>query len=66
MGMFEYEADLAKARSPEDMQFVADAYRAGSDQRASEILNSLRRLSVNGHLSLALFQLEKIIRETGK
>jgi hypothetical protein len=66
MGMFEYEVGLSEARSKEDMKFVAEAYAAGSNQRAAEILSSLKQLSNEGHLNLAWFQVEKIIRETGK
>lgn len=66
MGMFEYEADLAAARSKEDMQFVADAYRAGAKQQIENIIEALRPLSKGGQVSDAWFKIEKIIRETEK
>jgi hypothetical protein len=44
MGMFEYGEDLADAISPTDMQFVANAYRAGQSKSRDEIWNKLEPL----------------------
>lgn len=39
--MFEYGVDLATASSPEDMRFVAEAFKAGQKKQQDEIWSSL-------------------------
>ena len=38
MGMSEYEVDLAEASTPEQMQFVAQAFRAGENKAKQRII----------------------------
>ena len=42
--MFEYTVELSPASSPEDMQFVADAFKAGQKKQQDEIWEKLAPL----------------------
>ena len=62
VGQLEYNIELAKASTPEEMNFVANAFRAGQlkeQQRILDELNSFKNKS--GHVEISFFQLEKII-----
>ncbi len=62
VGQFEYAVGLAKARSPEDMSFVASAFAAGQEKERRRIESELMSLADDsGHLSVATFKLRKII-----
>jgi hypothetical protein len=64
VGQFEYSVGLANASTPEDMEFVASAFRAGELKERKRILSDLEALSDgNGYLSIALFKLRKIIND---
>lgn len=52
--MFEYEVDLSEARSPEDMKFVAEAFRAGELKERERIKLLLDSDSGCGDWALAL------------
>jgi hypothetical protein len=62
MGMFEYRVTLSEARSPEDMQFVANAYRAGQKKEQDEIWSKLEPLFRDyDNLYISKENLKKII-----
>jgi hypothetical protein len=62
MGMFEYEATLAKAISPDDMEFVANAYRAGQKKQQDELWNKLEPMFRDyENLYISKSELKKII-----
>ena len=61
MGQLEYTVGLAKASTPEDMSFVASAFRAGQEKERERIWAALEADSKNGHLQVALFKLRKIV-----
>ena len=62
LGQSEYTVGLAEASSPEDMNFVAKAFRAGQLKERQRI-NEQLEAEANGydHLHIALFKLRKII-----
>lgn len=62
LGQFEYSVGLADASTPEDMNFVAQAFRAGQLKERERISKQLE-IEANGydHLHIALFKLRKII-----
>ena len=62
LGQHEYPVELSKARTPEDMGFVSDAFKAGQQKERERISRELESLA-NGydHLHIALFKLRKII-----
>lgn len=63
VGQSEYVVGLAKASTPEQMEFVASAFRAGQLKEQQRILNELSSfINTSGHVELAFFQLEKIIK----
>lgn len=63
MGQFEYGVDLASPRTPEEMKFVADAFAAGQAKERTRIEQELLAQASGGHLSIAVFKLQKIINE---
>jgi hypothetical protein len=63
VGQFEYGVDLASPRTPQDMQFVADAFAAGQQKERERIEQALTAKSSSGHLSIAVFELQNIINE---
>jgi predicted nucleotidyltransferase len=63
VGQFEYGVDLATPRTPQDMQFVADAFAAGQAKERARIEQALLAESSGGHLDIAIFKLQKIINE---
>lgn len=67
VGQFEYGVELAAASTPEDMQFIADAFRAGQ-QKERERIEAELVAEANGydHLQIALFKLKSIIYQDKK
>lgn len=62
--MFEYEVKLAEPSSPEDMDFVAKAYRAGQSKTQEEIWAKLEpRFRSYNNLYISKDDLKKIIYE---
>jgi hypothetical protein len=61
LGQAEYSVELARARTPEEITFVAKAFTAGQLKERERILAELEPLSKHGTLSIALFKLRKII-----
>jgi|688.fasta_scaffold10041_16 hypothetical protein len=61
VGQFEYGVGLASPTTPEDMQFVADAFAAGQEKERTRIEKALLAESSGGHLNIAVFKLQKII-----
>ena len=62
LGQFEYSVGLAEASTPENMNFVAQAFRAGQLKEQERISKELEA-AANGydHLHIPLFKLRKII-----
>ena len=62
MGMFEYVSGLAKASTPEEMEMVSSAFRAGQIKERERIEQKLIA-EANGkdHLEIVLFKLRNII-----
>jgi hypothetical protein len=52
------------AKTKEDMKFVADAYAAGQLKEQDRILAEIEKYRENGHVRLAWFVVEGIIRDT--
>jgi predicted nucleotidyltransferase len=63
VGQFEYGVELADARTPEEMKFIADAFAAGQAKERARIEQALIAEASSGHLSIAVFKLQKIINE---
>jgi len=63
VGQFEYGVGLASPTTPEDMQFVADAFAAGQAKERARIEQALIAEASSGNLSIAVFKLQKIINE---
>lgn len=62
MGHFEYSVGLANASTPQDMEFVAGAFRAGELKERQRITDALEaEVDGSGHITMALFKLRKII-----
>lgn len=62
VGQFEYSVGLSTASTPEDMEFVASAFRAGEQRERQRIMSELESLAKgSGYLEIALFKLRKII-----
>lgn len=62
MGMFEYEAQMSNARSPEDMSFVADAFRAGEKKQQDKIWEKIDQIIDNSnYLNISKDSIRKII-----
>ncbi len=62
VGQFEYGVALSTASTPKDMEFVANAYRAGEQKERQRIYKKLQTLTNNGgYISIPLFQLKEII-----
>lgn len=61
LGQHEYSVGLAEASTPKDMNFVAEAFRAGQLKERQRITDELESLAQNGVLTIALFKLRKII-----
>lgn len=62
MGQFEYAVALAKPSTPEEMEMVTSAFRAGQLKERERIEKELVE-QANGydHLQIALFKLRNII-----
>lgn len=62
LGQHEYSVGLADASTPEDMNFVAKAFKAGQQKERERILAELEA-AANGYdnLHIALFKLRKIV-----
>ncbi len=63
VGQFEYGVGLASPTTPEDMQFVADAFAAGQAKERARIEQALIKESFGGYLNIAIFKLQNIINE---
>jgi hypothetical protein len=64
MGMFEYSVQLSSASSPEDMKFVADAFKAGQKKKQDEIWSKLQELSPGyNNVYISKEELNRIIYE---
>jgi hypothetical protein len=63
VSQFEYGADLANPRTPEEMKFVADAFSAGQAKERARIEQALLAEASGGHLDIAVFKLQKIIND---
>lgn len=62
VGQAEYSIPLADARTPEDMDFVAKAFRAGQLKERVRIDEALSKEAKGyDNLNIALFKLRKII-----
>lgn len=60
--MFEYGSDLAKASSPEEMEMVSSAFRAGQIKERERIERELVAEAIGrDNLQIALFKLRNII-----
>jgi hypothetical protein len=62
LGQFEYSVGLATPSSPEDMEFVAQAFRAGQEKERERIYNTLTN-NAKGYenMYISLYNLRKII-----
>ena len=62
LGQHEYPVSLAEASTPEEMGFVAKAFKAGQEKEQDRIYKELLANS-NGydHIHIAIFKLRKII-----
>lgn len=62
MGQHEYAVGLSAASTPEDMRFVADAFRAGQEKEGQRILKALEQ-EARGYqnLYISLDKVRKII-----
>lgn len=56
--MFEYDAELASARTSEDMEFVSKAFRAGELKTAERIIDLLDSGSACGDWAVYLIKKE--------
>jgi len=62
MGQFEYAVALAKASTPEEMEMVGSAFRAGQLKERERIEKELvEQANGQDHLEIALFKLRNII-----
>ena len=52
------------AKTKEDMDFVADAYRAGQTKEQDRILAELEQYKQGGQVEMAWFKLERIVRDS--
>lgn len=62
MGQFEYSVELAKASTPEQMQMVTTAFKAGQLKERERIEQELiEEAGGRDNLQIALFKLKNII-----
>lgn len=59
--MHEYSVGLATPKSSEDMEKVAESFRAGQNKERERIWERIELMSKNGHVSEALFVLREIV-----
>jgi hypothetical protein len=64
VGQSEYSVGLANASTPEEMEFVASAFRAGQEKERNRILSDLLAETNNDYLQIAVFKLKNIINNT--
>jgi hypothetical protein len=65
MGQFEYGIPLMNAKTPEDMQFTANAFRAGQKKERERIETELiAEAKGRDNLQIAIFKLKNIIYNT--